>query len=341
METLLIFVPFLIPVVVANLSERHRLQPYTIRDAPVTGLLNLGLLYLPYGLLIAMNLALLGIVALALLNQLATMLAPEQMVPQVLAANWLAVAAISLLTSLLAFPVLIPAVRRWLARLLPIDPDSVVHTTALSFAVYQIGLSLVQMAVIGDLETLTDIELALTVWDVLLTGVPLLLFALVGVGWFIRRGGSGTLDRLGLRRPTWRQLLVAVAVTALLLAFNYGVNVAWEAVDPGSYDLLERVTENIFGGLMTVGGGIVLGLSAGISEELLFRGAVQPRLGLLLATFLFAIGHLQYGLTIATLEIFIIGLVLGLMRKWTHTTICILIHAGYNTFGVLLGILQP
>jgi membrane protease YdiL (CAAX protease family) len=92
---------------------------------------------------------------------------------------------------------------------------------------------------------------------------------------------------------------------------------------------------------MTVSGAVILGLSAGISEELLFRGAVQPRLGILLASILFTIGHLQYGLTVATLEILVIGLILGLMRKWTHTTICILIHASYNTVGVLLGLLRP
>ena len=92
---------------------------------------------------------------------------------------------------------------------------------------------------------------------------------------------------------------------------------------------------------MTVGGAVVLGLSAGISEELLFRGAVQPRLGLLLASILFAVGHVQYGFTVATLEVFVIGLVLGLVRNRTNTTICILIHAGYNSVGVLLGLLQP
>jgi membrane protease YdiL (CAAX protease family) len=130
-----------------------------------------------------------------------------------------------------------------------------------------------------------------------------------------------------------------VGITALLLAFDFSVNLAWESVDPEGYDLMSRVTENIFGNLATVGGAIALGLSAGISEELLFRGAVQPRLGLLLASVLFTIGHLQYGLTLATLEILIIGLVLGLVRNRANTTICIVIHAGYNTVGTLLGML--
>ena len=62
-----------------------------------------------------------------------------------------------------------------------------VHMTALAFAVYQIGLNLAQMALIGDLESLADAELALTIWDVLLSGLPLLLFAMIGVGLFTRQ----------------------------------------------------------------------------------------------------------------------------------------------------------
>jgi uncharacterized protein len=115
----------------------------------------------------------------------------------------------------------------------------------------------------------------------------------------------------------------------------------WREVDPSSLDQLQKVMDNLFGNLMTVGGAIALGLSAGISEELLFRGAVQPRLGLLPASVLFAVGHLQYSLTLATLQVFLIGLVLGLVRKRTNTTLCILIHASYNTVGVLMGLGQP
>jgi membrane protease YdiL (CAAX protease family) len=341
METLLLFLPFLVPVVVANLADRHRRSRYTSRDPRLNTLIDVGLRYLPSSLLMAINVGVLGIAALALLNELAKALMPDLVDAQAMTANWWGVAAACLLTSLLAFLPLFPAVRRWLAHRLPIDPDSPVHTTALVFAVYQIGLSLGQMALIGNLENLTDAELALTIWDVLLTGVPLALFALVGVGLFIRRDGRNTLERLGLRRPTAKQLLAAVGITVVLLGFDFCLNLIWEGVAPASYDLLERVTENLFGNLATVGGAIALGLSAGISEELLFRGAVQPRLGLLLASILFAIGHMQYGLTLATLEVFVIGLVLGLIRNRTSTTLCIVIHASYNTAGVLLGMLWP
>ena len=336
MEELLIYLPFLVPVVVANFAERHRRSPYRTRDPRTNALLDSALRTLPYGLLIAINLGLLGIAALALLNSLAQMFMPEMVGSGTSAVGWWAVAAACFLTSALAFLPLIPAVRRWVARWLPIDPESIVHTTALTFAIYQIGLSLGQMGLIGDLETLADVELALTVWDVLLSGIPLALFALAGVGLLIRRGGRGTAKRLGLRRLTWKQLIAAVGVTILLLGFDAAVSLSWGEVDPAGYELLERVSESLFGGLTTATGALVLGLSAGISEELLFRGAVQPRLGLLLTAILFAIGHLQYGLTVATLEVLVMGLVLGFIRRRTHTTMCILIHALYNTIGMLV-----
>ncbi len=74
--------------------------------------------------------------------------------------------------------------------------------------------------------------MALTVTDVIAQRCALVLFALVGVGLFIRRDGRSTLARLGLFRPTWKQLLAAVGITVLLLAFDFGANLAWEWVDP-------------------------------------------------------------------------------------------------------------
>jgi membrane protease YdiL (CAAX protease family) len=323
MANLLLYLPFLAPVLVANFYERDRRARYVT-----------------YALLVAINAGLAALAALALLFQFAETFMPTLPEPTGPEANWWGVAAACLSTSILAFLPLLPAFRRWLSRYLPFDPDSAVHTTALTFAIYEVGLSLGQLALVGDLEAFTDASLALTLWDVAFSGVPLTLFALLGVGLFVRRDGRGTLARLKLQRPTGRQMIAVVVVTALFLALDLAVNAAWQEVDPAGYRLVERINENLFGNLATVGGALVLGLSAGISEELLFRGAVQPRLGLAVATILFAIGHLQYGLTVATAEILVIGLLLGVMRNRTNTTVCILIHASYNTIGVLLGMLQ-
>jgi len=336
MLELLVFLPFLVPVVVANLSERHRHTPYTAADPGTSRLIDNALRVLPHVLLAAINVGLLGLAGLSLLNALAQQFMPLMEEPPV-QLNWAAVALAGLLTGLLAFVPMIAGVRRLLARALPIDPESLVHMTALVLAVYMIGLSLAQMALIGSLENLAGVGLELTPWDVLLSGLPLLIFGLVGVGFWIRRGAGATAERLGLLRPTWKQLLAALGVTALLLGLDLVVNLLWAEVDPFGYELMNRVMSSLFGGLGTIVGAIVLGLSAGISEEILFRGAVQPRLGLVLAAVLFTIGHLQYSLTPATLEVLAIGLMLGLVRKRSNTTVCIIIHALYNMTGALLG----
>lgn len=340
METILIYVPFLIPVLVANYADRHRRQPYQLSDPQLNDLLNRALPNLPHTLLGAINLGLLGLGGLAVLNALAARFLPEAAAQQTgLEPNWLLLAVVSLLTALAGFLPLFRGVRRRVARWIDIDPDSRVHMTALAYAVYQIGLSLGQMALIGPLENLSEAGLTLTIWDVLLSGLPLLVFGLAGVGLWIRRNGRQTLARLGLGGVTWRQLLAAAGIVLLLLGLDFAVNQLWQEVDPFGYDVMEEVMDTLFGGLTTVVGAVVLGLSAGISEELLFRGAVQPRLGLVMAALLFTIGHLQYGLTAATLEVFVIGLVLGLVRNRANTTLCIVIHAGYNMVGVLLEML--
>ena len=300
MANLLIFLPFLVPVIVANFSERHRTSPFRTDGEGLDRLSDLVLRYAPHALLVALDLLLLATVPLILLSQFLMANAGPQMQAQLavqqpgFAPNWGGLVLVCLATALLALLPLIPAVRRGLARFLPIDADSLVHMTALAFAIYLIGMSLGQLALIGDLDNLTEAGLSLSMWDILMSGLPLAFFALAGVGWFIRRDGRGMLARLGLRWPTVRQLALAVGITLLLLALDAGVNLAWEKLDPTGYAQLERVTESLFGNLMTVGGAIVLGLSAGISEELLFRGALQPRLGLLLASILFAVGPVSY-----------------------------------------------
>ncbi|MEJ2208052.1 MAG: type II CAAX endopeptidase family protein [Anaerolineae bacterium] len=338
---ILIYLPFLVPVLIANYADRHRRQPYQVSDPQLNTLLDHALTFLPYASLVALNLLLLVVSGLAVLNEVATRLVPEQMAQQqgVVDANWLLLALITFLTALLGTLPLFHRVRAWLARWINIDADSRVHMTALAYAVYQIGLSLGQMAVIGSPETLAEIGLSLSIWDVLLSGLPLLAFGLVGVGLWIRRNGRQTLERLGITAITWPQLLLAVGVILLLLGFDFLINQLWQEVDPFGYSSMEDVMNTLFGGLTTILGAIVLGLSAGISEETLFRGAVQPRLGIVVAALLFTIGHLQYGFTAATAEVFVIGLVLGLVRKRANTTLCIIIHAGYNMVGILLEML--
>lgn len=340
MEQVLVYLPFLILIVVANVAERHRVAPYHLPDPQLDELMNTAIRYAPEALLIIVNVSLMGLgIIAAIAGQVGILTTDPTTASALLDINWVGAAGTMFLTGSLGFLPLLRPVRVWLARWIDIDPDSDVHMTALAFAAYQVGLSVSQLALIGDLETLAATGLILDEWDVLLSGIPLFIFALFGVGLWVRRAGRATTERLGLVRPTRRQLLAVPLLIALFLIVDYAVTETWSTIDPASYALLEDFTETLYGNLATITGALVLGLSAGISEEMLFRGAVQPRLGLLLATFLFAIGHIQYGITPAIAEVFFIGLILGIVRNRANTTTAILVHAGYNAIGTLLEML--
>jgi membrane protease YdiL (CAAX protease family) len=90
----------------------------------------------------------------------------------------------------------------------------------------------------------------------------------------------------------------------------------------------QRTSRLIAGGL-GLGGSILLGVSAGIGEELAVRGALQPRLGLWLTSLLFASLHVHYSwFGMATIAV--LGLLLGVIRNRTSTSVAILVHSLYD-----------
>ena len=68
----------------------------------------------------------------------------------------------------------------------------------------------------------------------------------------------------------------------------------------------------------------------GICEEVLFRGALQPRFGIITTAVLFAAIHTEYGLSIDVITIFLIAIGLGFIRRYANTTACCVCHATYN-----------
>jgi membrane protease YdiL (CAAX protease family) len=79
---------------------------------------------------------------------------------------------------------------------------------------------------------------------------------------------------------------------------------------------------------------------AGVVEELLFRGLLQPRVGLLIATVAFTAMHaLQYNAFVLCF-VAAIGLVLAHLRRRWGTIASMAAHVGYNvafSAAVLLG----
>lgn len=319
---LLSFLPFYFAMFTANVSSEGRIW----RGITITILLILSFI-----------LALSGVMA-SFLSFSAETLPPEITLPE----NTLILGGMLILTAMVGLLLLVPTVRQAAITSLRFDlqADNTVHTVALVLAVWLIGLTLSQFLLLQGLsletvETLFDAQ-SLSLADVWEQGVAFVLFAILGVGLGLRRDTKATLSRLGVERLTLRQLGLVVGVIVALLLWDAALSWVWELLAPGSYDRISTISGNLLSDLLTPLGALSIGLSAGIGEELLFRGAVQPRFGLLFATILFTVGHVQYEFSPALLSVFIIGLVLGIIRQRENTTVCILIHAGYNTLVVLL-----
>jgi membrane protease YdiL (CAAX protease family) len=240
-------------------------------------------------------------------------------------------AGILLLTTAGAGAMLLEPFRRRLARRLPIDPVNPVHTTALVLATLLLGY---QLAVDLSTDVLRQEAAAgasrLAPLDLVLQELPFLAAALLGVGLLTRRTGAEALHRLGLVRPAPWQVLVALAAAGVLFAFTSGVDGLAHRLAPDVARQVDAVNTHIFGGLGNPTGIATIALSAGICEEALFRGALQPRLGLLWTALLFTAVHTQYGLTMDALAVLGAAIGLGLLRRFLNTTCSTVCHVLYN-----------
>ena len=335
--TFLVMIPFLLPIVLANFAERER----SVRI----------LLFVYLGLLCGV-LLLLGVAGLFMGIFFSSPNAAETFqnaspgvnavsLRALAGAPWLPASTILAVATILAGLSMSPASRKIVARVLPINPTSAMHATALVLTVLAIGLNLWQTAILTPL--LVD-QVAqgqampqASYLDVLV--FPLLVFtlaALAGVGLYIRRNQSEALARLGLTLPTPLHLLIVIITTAALVALATGTEMLWQRWDPVGYQQIGSLSEAMLGDFKGLAGALAIGGSAAIGEEIFFRGAYQPRFGLFLSAFLFAIFHSQYGFSPATILVFVIGLVLGVLRQRTSLTVTVLVHFMYNATLVLM-----
>src|SRR5438270_338056 len=225
-----------------------------------------------------------------------------------------------------------PPVQRALARVIPIRPGSpVIYLTIV------LGLLLIAQQAGAQVQPGTPLTLA----DLLAQDIPLLLLSFVGVGIFVRRSPREASERLGLLPPRQRRWwLVAVVGIFAFLAIAYGIERVADTLSPSSQQQVTNATNVLFSHFNNPLGVILLGLMPAVVEETLFRGALVPRLGVLVTAVLFAALHTQYAVTFATLEVFVLGIGLGLLRVRSGSTLpCMVTHAGYNIAVGLLGFL--
>lgn len=236
---------------------------------------------------------------------------------------------------------LLPPVRRWLARVLPdFHPESPVHAIAASLYVLVLLSLLAQQVTTDQLQAIAaSRESPGLLFIIGLNQLPFVVVSVAGVGLFTRRSLKGAVDRLGLFWPGWRWMLASLGVAILLVVFGTVFDQIMARLTPEQTKTIEQVSNQLLRNVSGVGPAIVLSLAAGLGEEILFRGALLPRIGNPASALLFAALHAQYAISLATLEIFILGLVLGLLRRRAGTTGCIVAHGGYDLILLLLPIL--
>ena len=220
--------------------------------------------------------------------------------------------------------------RERIARLLPIDPHSPVHALALSLAAILFGFNL---AVLLFTDTLASAQSnpPVTIADLVANEIPFLILGVTGVGFLIRREPRETARRLGLDVPRWWHISLALAGAGLFVAVVQAAAAAGSAFTPSVFHRLVDSTQHAYGPISASAIGIVaIALLPGICEDILFRGALQPRLGLLPTALVFTSLHVQYGLSFDTLAVLINAIGLGLIRKYTNTTASAMCHSTYN-----------
>jgi len=216
-----------------------------------------------------------------------------------------------------------PAVQRAVARILPIRPGSpVIYLTVV------LGLLLVAQ----QLSTQVTAQPPLTYAELLAQDVPFLILAFVGVGIFIRRSPRETIDRLALLPPPQKRWwLVSIIGIGVFMAVAFGIEAVANVVAPSQQKQVTDVTTVLFSHFNNPAAIIFLGVLAGVVEETLFRGALLPRFGIVVTAILFAALHIQYAVSFATLEVFVLGLGLGWLRVKSGSTLPgMLTHAGYD-----------
>lgn len=241
---------------------------------------------------------------------------------------------------------LLPSPRRALARVVPIDPSSFPSTVAAAAIVAATLMAFVPLLVLGT-PPMLKLSAAMAGEQgvsnaALLRGqvyglLWLLPAAAVAAGWGLGRDRRAVLVRLGLVRPTRRQVLGGLGLAVVLVGasalLDAGIGWVWGAMGWSRTDGAQ--VEQLFAFAFSPIGALVLGTTAGLGEELVVRGLLQPRLGLVLANLCFTATHaLQYNWD-ALLSVFLIGLILGLVRRRTNTTTSALVHGALDALLVL------
>lgn len=291
--------------------------------------------------LLFVSLLVLGAGALLGAARLSGSVPPDLYPPELLTVTAGAVSAAGLIGLALCVPTLLKILGR---RPVTFLSDPPVFLALWLFAMVLLTNNLIGILGFDQLEQLGAFSLGtggrLPVGLVLATQLPFLAVAVLGVGAGIRRGLRPTLARLGYGPLNLGQLGVVAAFVAVAFAVSLGADFLFRQLQPELYREVGEISGTLFdprglGLASAILFALLIGIGAGLGEETLFRGAVQPALGILPTSVLFASMHVQYGPSLILGYIFVLSVGLGFLRRRYNTTASFLAHAGYNFIGVM------
>ena len=237
----------------------------------------------------------------------------------------------------LSLPILKPF-RALMSRVTNIDPDSAIDWSGLSIVLALLGFLIPTSFVNSTPDVLTQNTATALTSGLLQNLLAYVLIAYVAVGYRQYRTGNEATARLGIQVPTTLQVTAGFAgvLAAFVAAFIGGGLTQW--LQPDKITSIEDSVQSILAGVTNPFVAIVLAVRTGFGEEIFFRGALQPRMGIVLTAILFAFLHAQYGFTWILLGMFLIGLIFGWLAKRYGTMSAVIAHVMYNLLVVILNV---
>ncbi len=239
----------------------------------------------------------------------------------------------------------VPRVRSRLARFLPIDAGDFAHAFAMAMGFATVFLSVLSLVPFGEPvfyrlpveEEVSQSALARNV-SLLATALLSVPAVLLAVGFSRSLDLRQSLARLGFTKLTGGRLLAPLLFSGLLVGAGIGlgelIEQVWRSLGIPVTDA-ERFAE-IAGLPWHPLGMLLLGVSAGVSEEMFVRGVMQPRLGLVFSNVLFTAAHAFQYATDGLLVVLILGFAFGVIRERYGLLPAIATHALYNFLLLLL-----
>ncbi len=218
-----------------------------------------------------------------------------------------------------------------------LEPHRSEHLGAILLYINAFWISSLLLAVLytdTEIQRLIAFNTDISISSLLLSMASFVFLAFVGVGFKIshKRGKiyetlkttfTAARVRLGLVRPKsfWTETSLGLFVAGTMAALVWAIS-HWVSPSAVAEEMMKQVT---------VVSAAVLSISAGIGEEILFRGALQPRFGIALTALLFGILHSTYGSVTHVGLAVLMGALLGLVyRRQRNILSPIVGHSAYN-----------